>query len=178
MSLYLVLFAPVGKRCGVKCPSLANQCLTVFLAPLLALLLSTIAAAQVSKVSATLEGTLADSRGAVIPGAEIKLRNIETNQTRAVKTDAQVLGPNGVVQESRATVVQLNAMLGDARATLKKVDGVLAEAQSVAANARVATTDLGALRSEVDATMRKVEQLVDEVNRKWPFARDVELRLK
>ena len=45
-------------------------------------------------------------------------------------------------------------------------------------NARVATTDLGALRTEVDATVRKVEQLVDEVNRKWPFARDTELKLQ
>ncbi|HUG21078.1 MlaD family protein [Piscinibacter sp.] len=96
----------------------------------------------------------------------------------AVKADAQVLGPDGVVQETRATIVQLNAMLVDARATLKKVDAVLAEAQGVAANARVATTDLGALRSEVDATVRKVERLVDEVNRKWPFARDAELELK
>ncbi len=53
------------------------------------LLLAATAAAQVSKVSATLEGTLADSSGAVIPSAEIKLRNIETNQTRTVKTDEQ-----------------------------------------------------------------------------------------
>ncbi len=96
----------------------------------------------------------------------------------AVKADAQVLGPQGVVHESRATVVQLNAMLVDARATLKKVDAVLAEAQAVASNARVATTDLGALRGEVDLTVRKVERLVDEVNRKWPFARDTELKLK
>ena len=29
-----------------------------------------------------------------------------------------------------------------------------------------------------DATVRKVEQLVDEVNRKWPFARDNELKLR
>jgi phospholipid/cholesterol/gamma-HCH transport system substrate-binding protein len=55
---------------------------------------------------------------------------------------------------------------------------VLAEAQVVAGNVRGATTDLGALRSEVDATVRKVEQLVDEVNRKWPFARDTELKLR
>ena len=96
----------------------------------------------------------------------------------AVKADAQVLGPAGLVHESRATVLQLNAMLGDARTTLKRVDAVLAEAQAVAANARVATNDLGALRAEVDATVRKVEQLVDEVNRKWPFARDTELKLK
>jgi phospholipid/cholesterol/gamma-HCH transport system substrate-binding protein len=26
--------------------------------------------------------------------------------------------------------------------------------------------------------VRKVEQLVDEVNRKWPFARDTELKLR
>jgi phospholipid/cholesterol/gamma-HCH transport system substrate-binding protein len=96
----------------------------------------------------------------------------------ATKADAQVLGPGGVVPETRATVVQLNAMLADTRATLKKVDGVLAEAQAVATNARVATTDLTALRTEVDATVRKVEQLVDEVNRKWPFARDTELNLR
>ena len=96
----------------------------------------------------------------------------------AAKADTQVLGPDGVVHESKAAVMQLNAVLGDARNTLKKVDGVLAEAQGVAANARTATTDLGALRSEVDATVRKVEQLVDEVNRKWPFARDTELKLK
>jgi phospholipid/cholesterol/gamma-HCH transport system substrate-binding protein len=96
----------------------------------------------------------------------------------AAKADVQVLGPDGVVRESRATIVQLNAMLGDARGTLKKVDAVLAEAQAVTANARVATTDLGALRNEVDATVRKVEQLVDEVSRKWPFARDTELKLK
>lgn len=96
----------------------------------------------------------------------------------AVKADTQVLGPGGVLPEARATIVQLNAMLVDARATLKKVDGVLAEAQAVASNARVATNDLGALRGEVDATVRKVEQLVDEVNRKWPFARDTELKLK
>jgi phospholipid/cholesterol/gamma-HCH transport system substrate-binding protein len=96
----------------------------------------------------------------------------------AVKADTQVLGPNGVVNESRATIVQLNAMLGDARATLKKVDVLLAEAQGVAANTRAATNDLGTLRSEVDSTVRKVEQLVNEVNRKWPFARETELKLR
>lgn len=99
----------------------------------------------------------------------------------AAKADAQVLGPDGLVAGSRATVTQLNAVLADARGTLKKVDAVLAEAQAVAGNVREGTADLGALRSEVDATVRKVESLVDEVNRKWPFARDAresELKLK
>ena len=99
----------------------------------------------------------------------------------AAKADAQVLGPDGLVNASRASVAQLTGLLSDARNTLKKVDGVLAEAQAVAGNAREATTDLGALRAEVDATVRKVEQLVDQVNRKWPFAKDAaatELKLK
>jgi phospholipid/cholesterol/gamma-HCH transport system substrate-binding protein len=95
----------------------------------------------------------------------------------AAKADNQVLGPDGVVHAGRMTLGQLNALLVDARATLKKVDGVLAEAQGVASNARQATDDLGALRGEVDATVRKVERLVDEVNRKWPFAHDTEVKL-
>lgn len=95
----------------------------------------------------------------------------------ALKADAQVFGPQGLLPETRATVLQLGALLGDARATLGRVDGVLAEAQVIAGNTRSATTDLGALRAEVEASLRKVQQLVDEVNRKWPFARDAELRL-
>jgi phospholipid/cholesterol/gamma-HCH transport system substrate-binding protein len=96
----------------------------------------------------------------------------------AAKADAQVLGPDGLVAGSRTTVAQLNAVLADTRGTLKKVDAILVEVQAVAGNAREATTDLGTLRGEVDATVRKVESLVDEVNRKWPFARDTELKLK
>jgi phospholipid/cholesterol/gamma-HCH transport system substrate-binding protein len=82
-----------------------------------------------------------------------------------------------VMEDAQATVAQLNAMLGDARDTLKKVDAVLVEAQAVGANARSATTDLGQLRIEVDASLRKVNRLVDEINRKWPFAHDTELKL-
>jgi phospholipid/cholesterol/gamma-HCH transport system substrate-binding protein len=54
---------------------------------------------------------------------------------------------------------------------------VLAEAQAVAANAKDATRDLGALRGEVEASLRKVNRLVDEINRKWPFARETEVKL-
>jgi len=95
----------------------------------------------------------------------------------AAKADTQVFGTDGVMSETHASIVQLGAMLGDARETLKKVDAVLQETQGVASNVRVATTDLGALRAEVEVSLRKVEQLVDEVNRKWPFARDTELKL-
>ena len=95
----------------------------------------------------------------------------------AAHADAQVFGSDGAVSQSRAAIAQLDAALGDARTTLKKLDGVLQEAQGVASNVRGATNDLGALRAEVEVSLRKVEYLVDEVNRKWPFARDAELKL-
>lgn len=95
----------------------------------------------------------------------------------AAKADAQVFGEAGVMAETRATVVQMNGLLADARNSLKRVDAVLEEAQGIAVNTRAATVDLGALRTEVEASLRKVEQLVNEVNRKWPFARDTEVKL-
>jgi phospholipid/cholesterol/gamma-HCH transport system substrate-binding protein len=91
--------------------------------------------------------------------------------------DRRVFGKNGVVDETQAAVVQLHVVLNDASTTLKKVDAVLVEAQGIAANAKVATNDLGALRAEVDASLRKVTKLVDEINRKWPFAHKTELKL-
>ena len=87
------------------------------------------------------------------------------------RTDDRLYGKNGVVDDVQATVVELKGALQDARGTLKRMDAVLVEAQAVGANARVATEDLGALRGEVDASLRKVNRLVDEINRKWPFAR-------
>ena len=96
----------------------------------------------------------------------------------AAKADAQVFGDQGVMREAHATVVQLSAMLTEARASLVKVDAVLEEARAVGANARVATTDLGTLRSDVETSLRNVDQLIGEVNRKWPFARDTELKLR
>jgi phospholipid/cholesterol/gamma-HCH transport system substrate-binding protein len=93
------------------------------------------------------------------------------------KADTQVFGEAGVMKDAHASVVQLNGLLGDARNSLKKVDALLVEAQGIASNTREATTDLSALRAEVEASLRKVDHLVNEVNRKWPFARDVEIRL-
>jgi phospholipid/cholesterol/gamma-HCH transport system substrate-binding protein len=100
------------------------------------------------------------------------------------RVNEQVLGDSGLVKDSQATVQQLNGLLGEARSaltdvrgTLQKLDAVLVEAQGVAANTRSATTDLGALRADVESSLRKVEHLVNEINRKWPFARDAEIKL-
>lgn len=95
----------------------------------------------------------------------------------AAKADAQAFGPEGLVPEARAAIVQLNAALTDARTSLKKVDAILEDAQVAAGNARNATTNLAALRAEVDTSLRKVSRMIDEVNRRWPFARDPKLKL-
>lgn len=114
-------------------------------------------------------------------GSEANAQKIITtlDNTNALlaRADQLVFGAQGVMSESKATVVKLTGLLSDARASLKKVDAVLAEAQAASANVREATNDLGALRTEVEKSLRKATQLVDEINRKWPFARDSEIKL-
>ncbi|MEN9538219.1 MAG: hypothetical protein RLZZ126_454, partial [Pseudomonadota bacterium] len=103
-----------------------------------------------------------------------------------------------VVEDSQAAIRLLTAMLQDARNSLQKVDAVLAEAErtaveykgvavqaqgvasearAAAANVRGATTDLGLLRHEVDASLRKINGMVDDINRKWPFAKERDIKL-
>lgn len=112
------------------------------------------------------------------------IATLDHTNTLLAKADQRIFGAKGLMDSTQATldggqaaVQQLTALLTEVRASLLKVDAVLVEAQAVGANARVATTDLGALRAEVEASLRKVGQLVDEVNRKWPFARDTEIKL-
>ncbi|MEO6623797.1 MAG: mammalian cell entry protein [Burkholderiaceae bacterium] len=132
--------------------------------------------ADARKITLALERTnalLARLDGLVVKADGIAVR---TDGLMA-KADTQVFGAGGVMPEARSTLVQLNGLLADARLSLKKVDAVLVEAQAIGANTREATNDLGALRAEVDASLRKVGQLVNEINRKWPFKRDTEIKL-
>ena len=119
------------------------------------------------------------------------IQTLERTNALLTKADQRVFGPNGVMDGAQGTMAsakttldssseaarQLTLVLQDARQTLAKVDAVLVEAQAVGSNARVATTDLGNLRAEVEASLRKISQLTNEVNRKWPFARDTEIKL-
>ena len=95
----------------------------------------------------------------------------------AAKTDTQVFGDKGILPQTRDTIVQLQGLLGDSRDSLKRLDLVLQDAQAISGNAKAATADLGVLRAEVDASLRKVDGLVTEINRKWPFARSTEIPL-
>jgi phospholipid/cholesterol/gamma-HCH transport system substrate-binding protein len=99
------------------------------------------------------------------------------------KTDARVFGHDGVMDQAQQSAAKVNAILGDVRESLRKADAILANAQTASAdvaqitgNVKAATTDLGQLRSEIDDSVRKVNHLINEINKKWPFARDVEIR--
>ncbi len=89
----------------------------------------------------------------------------------------QVFGADGVVPELRASLAQVSALLEHTRDSLQRVDAILADAQAVAGAAREASADLGALRAEVEANLRKASRMIDELNRRWPFAREPQLKL-
>ena len=105
------------------------------------------------------------------------IQTLDRTNALIANADQKVFGTGGVTDASQAAIRQLNDTLIDARTSLKKVDAILADAQVISANAKVATADLGALRADVDASLSKVSHLIDEVNRKWPFAREAELKL-
>jgi len=121
-----------------------------------------------------------------------KLITTLDNSNKLLKNaDRRLFGPGGVTDDAQATlkttqatladsqkaIAQLTALLADTRNTLGKVDAVLLEAQAIGANARVASTDLGTLRTEVEANLRKISLLTDEIQRKWPFSRNQEIQL-
>jgi carboxypeptidase family protein/TonB-dependent receptor-like protein len=60
---------------------------SVLLAALLSLMLPSSAAAQSQITTAAIEGVVADSSGAVLPGVTVELRNVDTNFTRTAVTD-------------------------------------------------------------------------------------------
>jgi phospholipid/cholesterol/gamma-HCH transport system substrate-binding protein len=146
-----------------------------------------------ARTLANLEATsekLSGQRGAlgVLFGNERDAQRVVTTVERAnallarldgmaVKADTQVFGAGGVMPEVRDAIVQLKTLLGSAGASLKKVDAILDDAQAISGSARNATVDLASLRAEVETNLRKIDQMINEINRKWPFARDVEIKL-
>ena len=93
------------------------------------------------------------------------------------RADSQVFDANGVMPQVRATVEQLNGLLADTRKSMAKVDAVLADMQVVGSNAKEASTDLTALRAEVESNLIRLESVLNDLQRKWPFARKPELKL-
>ena len=103
--------------------------------------------------------------------------------TVLAKADSRLFGPQGIMDQTQESVAKLNTILGDVRESLKKADALLANAQAASAdlpkitsNVREATTDMTNLRSEIDDSVRKVNHLINEINKKWPFSREVEIK--
>jgi len=119
------------------------------------------------------------------------ITTIDSSNNLLKNADNRLFGKGGVAEDTQSTlqatqttlassqraIAQLTALLADTRNTLGKVDAVLVEAQAVGTNARIASTDLGFLRTEIEVNLRKISQLTDQVNRQWPFARDAEIKL-
>lgn len=174
------------------------------LANLTALTQSDAALAQTLENVQTVTGTLKGPQGAlgVLMGNEADARQVVITIERAnallsradaltarldslvANADRQVFGQGAseglgaLVPDLRAAVQQVNGLLGEARGTLKKVDAVLVEAQGIAANTRTATVDLDVLRADVEASLRKVDTLINDINRRWPFSSPSEIELK
>jgi len=107
-----------------------------------------------------------------------RLQGVAERAERLVQqADQRVFGAQGLADDVQGGVRQARELLLDLRATLQRVDAVLVEAQGVAANARTATQDLDALRAEVETTLRRVDGMILDIQRRWPFGANPELRL-
>ena len=95
----------------------------------------------------------------------------------AAKTDQWLFAENGVAEHTRESLAQVRLMLNDAQSSLKKADALMANAVEISADVKEGTQDIAKLRAEIDDAVRKANALVNEINKKWPFARDPEVKL-
>lgn len=93
------------------------------------------------------------------------------------RADQQVFDADGVMPQVRATVQTLNALLQETRGSLTKLDAVLVNAESISSNVNDASSDIGQLRNEVESNLRKIEDMLTDLQRKWPFAKEAEVKL-
>jgi phospholipid/cholesterol/gamma-HCH transport system substrate-binding protein len=98
-------------------------------------------------------------------------------QQLAAHADARVFGPSGLADDAQASLRQAQALLTDARATLGRMDAVIEQARGIAGNVNSATQDLGSLRDQVEADLRRIDDLINDLNRKWPLAKERKLEL-
>lgn len=138
--------------------------------------------AEQSALSASLENlqkfssALNGRHGALnaILGGEKNAAQVIEALTRAntllARLDARLFARDGLMDKAELSVGELARLLGEARSALKKADAILG-------NVNEASSDLDMLRNEVEATLRRVTALTEQLNQKWPFARERELKL-
>ena len=95
----------------------------------------------------------------------------------AAKADTWLFAEKGVADQTRDALAQIRLMLNDAQSSLKKADALMTNAVEISTNVNESTQNLAQLRAEIDDAVRKANDLVNEINRKWPFARKPEVKL-
>ncbi len=95
----------------------------------------------------------------------------------AAKTDQWLYDEKGVAAQTRESLAQIRLMLNDAQSSLKKADTMMTNAVAISANVKDGTQDLAQLRAEIDDAVRKANDLVNQINQKWPFSRNPEVKL-
>jgi len=93
------------------------------------------------------------------------------------KTDQWLFARDGMAEQTKASLAQVRLMLNDAQSSLKKADAVMVNTVEISANIKDGTQDIAQLRTEIDDAVRKANDLINEINRKWPFAREPEVKL-
>lgn len=95
----------------------------------------------------------------------------------AGKADQWLFAPDGVANNVDASLAQVRLMLNDAQSSLKKADELMTNAVSISADVKGGTQDIAQLRAEIDDAVRQASELVNEINKKWPFAREPKVEL-
>lgn len=95
----------------------------------------------------------------------------------AAKTDQWWFAQGGLAEQTRESLAQVRLMLNDAQSSLKKADALMTNAVEISADVKEGTQDIATLRAEIDDAVRKASALVNEINKKWPFKRDPEVKL-
>jgi phospholipid/cholesterol/gamma-HCH transport system substrate-binding protein len=104
------------------------------------------------------------------------LQTLQRVDALLAKTDQRVFGKKGVMDDAQARSGAERRAEGCARARCRRSTRCWSKPRR-SAPMRASRPRTWALRGEVDASLRKVNRLVDEINRKWPFKRDEEIKL-
>ncbi len=95
----------------------------------------------------------------------------------AGKADQWLFAPDGVAEQTDASLAQIRLMLNDAQSSLKKADAMMTNAVAISADVKEGTQDIVTLRAEIDDAVSKANALVNKINQMWPFASEPEVEL-
>lgn len=107
-----------------------------------------------------------------------RLNDVSTKvDVMLAKTDRWLFAEDGLSEQSKQSLALVRAMLTDAQGSLKRVDALLKNAVDISANVKDGTQDIAKLRADIDDSVRKANDLLNDINRIWPFGKDADMKL-